>query len=316
MSLAKKLAGEFDSGIRSRGQQYYWQRLVRIRRGSAAAVEATVRGSTNYEVELEYDRGRLHVWCDCPYFESEGPCKHVWATILAADGYRHLTQSAAAASLMLAYDGSDTDDDFDYQDQHEEFSSSWRSSKPAPKPIPPKLPAWRQQLSDLQSQRAFPARNGDAWPPGKEILYVVDVPSSAQAGAVVLSFQSRARKAKGDWSRPKVLTLRTHQVATLPAPEDRGIFSALSGSSPYFSYAYSSDYATFNASHRVPHPLAATLLPAIAGTGRGFLRAKPESDELTPLAWGQGATWCFRLELLRSDRGAGVTDCSHRVDER
>jgi len=38
-----------------------------------------------YDVRLKkHDQG-LEVWCDCPYFEDYGPCKHLWTAMLEAD---------------------------------------------------------------------------------------------------------------------------------------------------------------------------------------------------------------------------------------
>src|SRR5206468_6225064 len=38
-----------------------------------------------YDVGIEICHGRLLLFCSCPFFDSDGPCKHLWATVLAAD---------------------------------------------------------------------------------------------------------------------------------------------------------------------------------------------------------------------------------------
>ena len=84
-SLSTRLSGDFESGVRSRGQGYYYQGRVRILRGTDSEVEARVRGTQSYDVSLEWEGGVLSAYCDCAYNDSSGPCKHLWATVLAAD---------------------------------------------------------------------------------------------------------------------------------------------------------------------------------------------------------------------------------------
>ena len=67
--IAPKLAHLFPSFVRTRGQSCYQRGVVRIHRGSAVAVEATVRGSFDYQVEVDFKDGGLSFYCSCPYFE-------------------------------------------------------------------------------------------------------------------------------------------------------------------------------------------------------------------------------------------------------
>jgi len=83
--LSRVLAREFPAVVRARGATYYERRAVKIEAASNSEVHATVRGSDVYAVMLSVGRTRLGASCTCPYFESEGRCKHVWATMLAAE---------------------------------------------------------------------------------------------------------------------------------------------------------------------------------------------------------------------------------------
>ena len=77
--MAEAVRRNFRPGIRDRGSNYYT-----IKSGSATHVDAVVHGSTAYDVSIELQNTMLNAWCDCPFFSSEGPCKHLWATILKA----------------------------------------------------------------------------------------------------------------------------------------------------------------------------------------------------------------------------------------
>src|SRR4029078_12801782 len=86
MSLSAKLSRFFSSAIQKRGRSYFLGGVVRITQGTEHSVQATVRGTSNYRVSLSYDQQELNVSCTCPYFDDAlDPCKHLWATILAAE---------------------------------------------------------------------------------------------------------------------------------------------------------------------------------------------------------------------------------------
>src|ERR1700720_2203377 len=91
MSLSTKLAGNFTKNVRKRGDDYYCKGRVMIHEGSQSELTARVRGSGFYEVQFAWRNNKLAVWCDCPHFVEQGvPCKHVWATTLAADQHQYL----------------------------------------------------------------------------------------------------------------------------------------------------------------------------------------------------------------------------------
>src|SRR6266481_1913073 len=102
MSLSTRLAGNFTKNVRKRGDDYYRKGRVMIHEGSESELTACVRGSGFYEVQFAWRNNKLAVWCDCPHFVEQGvPCKHVWATTLAADQHQYLTAAASADKLIL-----------------------------------------------------------------------------------------------------------------------------------------------------------------------------------------------------------------------
>ena len=89
MGIALQLAHEFDEGVRSRGQVYFVENRVDLAVSSTDdAVIGKVRGTVKYRVKLRLKGSRLISSCSCPFFGEEGsPCKHIWATMLAADAH-------------------------------------------------------------------------------------------------------------------------------------------------------------------------------------------------------------------------------------
>ncbi len=313
MSLSSKLAANFTKNVRKRGDDYYCKGRVMIREGSQSELTACVRGSDFYEVEFAWRGNKLAVWCDCSHFVEQGvPCKHVWATALAADQHQYLTAAASADKLILDLDalGADGPEDRDYYDGDEELYEEdgtapvlssrspvvlWSTAKP--KPVD-----WRKQLGEL-----FAPRDRGAWPSKLEILYVVDVAKNVHPGDLVLSLQSRNRNANGSFSRPKILSMRQAQIAQLPLSEDREILSSLPGGQSYsYSYGYAGTYLPIPEFPLLSPALAGMLMPLVARTGRCFLRPLNEPDNLLPLAWDEGGPWNFLLEMRR----LGETACT------
>jgi superfamily II DNA or RNA helicase len=314
MNLATKLAGDFETGVRHRGANYFGQGRVRIRHGSSSQVEARVEGSGTYEVSLNWNNGELSARCDCASFDSYGPCKHLWATILAADARGYLSLAASSAHLVLDYGDYDREFDYEYPEDYR-FASfrSLTSGRPAPR-----LPAWKTQIADIGRMRLQPPRTTGGQSAARPVFYVVDVPASLTAGCLVLTLGSRHGKADGSWTRFIPLALKAHEIPQLPLPEDREIVSALGGSAPYYGYG-SPVSLQIPASCLVTHSLAGSVIARAVRTGRCYLRETTEPDNLAALTWDEGGVWQFRLEMGRCARAPGrweVRGVFRRGEER
>jgi len=75
----------------------------------------------------------LYVFCDCPYFETEAPCKHIWATILAADQKNYLRGAGDGGTLELVEDFEPEEFGEEFDDDLESFS--WTSAERAAPPF-------------------------------------------------------------------------------------------------------------------------------------------------------------------------------------
>jgi uncharacterized Zn finger protein len=113
MSLITELSSDFSKAVRLRGADYFQEAKVRITNGSDWKVYARVRGSRTYRVDLEIRGDELIVNCDCPHFERE-PCKHLWATILAAEEKGYLRGDGSHGPLEMVADFDD-DDFYEYE---------------------------------------------------------------------------------------------------------------------------------------------------------------------------------------------------------
>ena len=129
--------------------------------------------------------------CTCPYFEDRGPCKHIWATMLAADA-RGLGPRAGSRKLSVLTPESDEWDLDDEPDELEEdeafFGRRYPSAGPGrprfspwQRPRSPSPAGWQQQLSAVFEGHAASGSGDTALPlvgKNREAWYVLDVTSS------------------------------------------------------------------------------------------------------------------------------------------
>ena len=104
MSLKSRFAPQFNPRIRDRGLAYFRSGAVKILEYSDFYVLAQVEGNLDYFVQLSLTLNSLDVACTCPYFADGEDCKHIWATMLAADSKNYLSEVNPHGPLKLVYD--------------------------------------------------------------------------------------------------------------------------------------------------------------------------------------------------------------------
>jgi superfamily II DNA or RNA helicase len=330
MPWSAQLAGQVDDRIRSRGLDYYRRGKVKKLKGTAWSVEATVQGTMPYKVHLDRNASVLKVSCTCPYLlDNFDPCKHVWAALLAAEAQGLLKGADGQSPRTIVVDeeildteGEEYDDYDDYEDESEVIAYRRFTDLPRgpSRTGTPKPPTWKESLANLRG--ALERREGPnqaEWPPGREVLYMVDASTSKQNGELVLEVAHRDRKKNGDWGKPKAERLMPQQIARLPNPADRQILSMLSGARDVSGYSYGYSYYQSNPTrYRLPEDLQEVVLPAACQTGRCFLRPTSENADLHPLRWEEGPPWEFwlRVTLEAGDKRYQLSGELRRGDER
>src|SRR5262249_9592375 len=105
MILTKQLSRQVAGDVQQRGRQYHARRAVTILEGDAWSVRALVQGGSQYEVSLTREGRQLQVFCSCPYYQDRlTPCKHIWATVLAAEERGYLIGPGGTARLRVVDD--------------------------------------------------------------------------------------------------------------------------------------------------------------------------------------------------------------------
>ncbi len=278
MSLARRLAIGFSWTTQKRGQEYFHSGRVIIVHGTGNEVKALIRGSQRYYVEIGYVNNNFQLSCTCLAAE-RGPCKHAWATVLAAEAEGHLSgvpKSFEASAFTLA-------DVRGLLDR-----------------VPPPPPPWRKQLDQLPSGLSA-QRNTEPWPERREILYVIDVPLTRLYG-LVLNLRTRDRRVKGDgWTKVKELRMPRSGIARLPDAADREIITSLAGARQYYSYSAPSADEQLTSQFLLPGAVSHKVLREACATGRCMIQIA-EGAEPVPVEWDDGEPWRFRLEM----KGDGI----------
>ena len=316
MSLKGRLSHEFAGKIRDRGFAYFRSNAVEILEHSDSHVNARVKGSKDYLVRLTVGRAALDVACTCPYFEKGEECKHIWATMLAADSRQYLTDATLLTRLGLVLDyvtGAELRGDEDTKSSlanngHDRPANRVRPTAPsrineqAPRgevETPPEpQSAWRRQLSFITNTvRSTPVEELEDWSTGREILYRVDPDSSRSSGKLSIEINYRERNMKGDWGKIKSLRLPVSAISTLKDPADRQIFAMLSGARDGYWPGY--DYGSFTVSNRfaLSAPLQQLVMPLMCATGRCVWRPPEKNAEVQVIRWDDEGDWQFWLTL-------------------
>ena len=306
MSLAENLRNNFNSGVRQRGNKYFWEKRVRIQSGSAEQVTARVRGGRTYEVRLELDRGDLFAACDCAYFDSGEACKHIWATIMAAEQSGYLS-AATTPELILEFD--ELREEYDYRPV----------AKPVPRPAPPPPPpVWKTELSRLLNAYQSPANPANRWPANRQIVYVLDPAASESVDGVILGLATQDLKANGLASHIYSVSLKRSLIAHLPLEEDREIISALAGAPHHYGWGYARIEDQLPESWLLDRLLASTIVPKVLRTGRCYLRDRVEgvAAAAVPASWDDGEAWTFGLELRHLGKHWTIQGVLRRGEEK
>src|SRR5205085_9802656 len=141
--------------------------------------DATVRGSSLYDVYLTRNKKAVKASCSCAYFQGNlESCKHIWATILAADARGLLRGSGGNGPLRLIEDEEGIFDDEEpedwapdeWDDDDDDEGEPWQPRRPSktyrppPRPRPPQAkkkktprpPEWQKQLASLRGAMEKP----------------------------------------------------------------------------------------------------------------------------------------------------------------
>ena len=337
MTLSELLESKFRGDIRFRGAAYIQAERVAVIRVTPDHLFAIVRDGVEYQTQLSRDNGLLKVSCNCVGTDankSGNPhCKHLWATILAADAGKYIGDGAKQGYIPpFAVEDEPLDfGDDDWDDNDEEAYSSIgnsRSTKRAEREsiraeieaaAVPRLREWESRLSELRKAMQGEDAAGASNSAGRErqIFYEIDAVASEEAGLIIIQTSNRQRRSNGEWGKLKPLKLKPGKFEDIDDDEDRRILAHLVGGTPDRS-SMTGPVTDSLAAHRyrLPHDLCQLLLPAICATGR--IRILGDDERVTEtLAWDDGGHWelCLKVEFEPAEEAWKLRGSLRRGDE-
>ncbi|HZS03799.1 MAG TPA: SNF2-related protein [Blastocatellia bacterium] len=315
MKLSALVASEFAPDVRRRGQDYYRTGQVHITEGSARRVRAIVRGTSRYEITLSREDDLISGDCNCPYTDSYGaPCKHLWATLLAAEDAGYLFGNGNNRDLSFDLLDPDYGDDFDEDDDdlaefrspraetvQKIFERFGQTGK-----LPGGSASWKKVLGAIESARQQQQLSQPEWPAGRQLIYIVDVPSTLGGRGLIVEVATRERrKTDGEWGKLKSYRIPSSQLQSLPDPLDQRVMASLLGAKEHYTYS-NYYYGSYQADsmpirYQLPEAVQPLILPQMCETGRCFLKTAVDQTDFPAVAWDEGELWQFNLKMSRDE---------------
>ncbi|HEX5443015.1 MAG TPA: DEAD/DEAH box helicase [Pirellulales bacterium] len=275
-----------------------------------AGLDALVKGSAPEPYELlidwsESDQDRaLRASCTCPRFRDGHLCKHIAATLLAADRQQVAFSPPGSGALsVLPLDG--IDDEWEFEPEFGTDVGDKRAPSPrgaAPRPVAPP-PDWRKQLrvlavSVLESKEpSGPVRD--------QLLYHINLAQLSVNGRFVIDFWRKRVRKDGTPGKITEWNLALSDLSRFTDPSDRELLSIMIGAKPreqYSSYAFAYEGQRYKACEIAPTSYE-LLLPRLCATGRFcWTNGDFPNDELSLLKWDDGPAWQFTLRLDSDDQ--------------
>lgn len=346
VSLIQRCAHAIPPDIRRAGQALARDgagTIVDVHPGGAT-VAVTIGDEKAVRVAVDWSsrtQGQLGVDCTCRTTPATDPvCAHGWAAIL------HLAEEDRVPAFprrqveirptTIWPDGARNPDG---GAPPAEAETPRESSAPLAAPTTLRRSergAWRRLLDEIADRvpEPTPAAPTEGSIPEVEeedrriehVAFAIEV-ASLRRGDVVLTLWQRRRRRDGEWGPPRPLALRADDLPLVQDTDERAILGLLTGVLPD---TQTGEGARGSSRVRLRPGTAATLLPAVARTGRLYLAASSRLDpDAGPTLHWSPEPWRFELEVreapadeswhiggrfLRGDRFLDITSADAVAD--
>ncbi|MEI6808145.1 MAG: SNF2-related protein [bacterium] len=346
--LACSLYDSFPADVRVRGMETYREGLVLDVGWDDKRLISEIGGHWSNDIKLLQDGTNLSVSCTCPFFDSKGLCKHIWAAVLAAgpDALQNLTGLQKGGeivdlqkSTVLGRFVSKAADNVLRRRILDEWHKSgsqgsggsqagskstdgpivfrqtrgqYRIETPSPRP-PPK-PTWQNLLAAIVPPPAPVSRvpQPKRMPTQELWHYTIDIPACLHAGGGMrIRILRQIMRKSGMLSKPKNVNILNEPFDKTPESE-RDLVVWLKASSVQTGGYYYGDTVCLSGD------IAKRLLPQLCATGRFRVATDDNSLEGPILQMDVNPEpWVFGMELKSKGKKAGyeLQGCIQRGQE-
>lgn len=334
-SLADELRSQFSSITQKKGRQYFSGSKVRFDSVEDWHIATKVSGGELYDVDLWIELSNsndLVANCTCPFFNSNGPCKHVFASLLAIDCLRLFESSEREIDFWLVPAFDLDAEEMDRLENPDLSSLAMRGSSEvigrfrsealeeveaavesgrtfggqAALPRKVSTPAWQSQLQKIRElgQRVGVPPPRDLTRGGeREIWFALNVSETLRTGCVRIDYLQRERKQNGEFGKLKKYSLREYD---LPQTTGDAVESLLAALTRQNTDNHQFGYRAAESGCGLQPALHDALLPKLCNSGRLFWALDSLSVVEPPtstLAWDNGPPWRLRVNVVE-DRKA------------
>lgn len=311
MTLAELLQARFRADIRHRGAAYLEAERITLLRVTEENIFGVVQDGAEFQTQLRQQPEDVGLFCTCEQFAKSKVCKHLWATVLAADQGGYVSPSlrpgriapflAPAPVRPLVFDDVELS-----ADVAADVASARSRSKARSAPPRRTLRPWEARLAGLSGDMdSTPGGRGDEQGE-RQIFYEVDLEASRESGHLVIQASQRQRRAGGQWGKIKPLKIRPGQLDQIDHEDDRTFLSYLGGAIPERANWSTQQAELKTSAHRfqVPWELGQRILPDICSSGRLRILGSDEAGAQR-LVWDDGAPWELTVRVRRSVKSEG-----------
>lgn len=355
-SLSQALKSEFETTLRQEGLHYFQRQLVSIKRADQWSLTAVVRGSSKYDVTLKRDAdGVIAATCTCSFITPRRPCKHLYATVLAAEDKNFLQGDGDNDDLILeikvkekprpkyeppleAEDDEEDDDEEDDDYPRRGFQAKRKISEELRQriieaqkarwglqaarnvvtaaPPPPPLPAWKQALTTITQQSKGPSTAPPFhWPSQRELILIVDLPSIATSDAGLV-IETHYREPLKNGGWSKLKSSGLRAIHIPHLPDAMDRQILTYLLGGREFFGYTYAYGSGNNRYQVSELLAEQLLPLACQTGRCLLRRFAGQTDCPPLRWEADEPYELWLDVTKQDAQYEVTGAIRRASDQ
>jgi hypothetical protein len=306
VNFLEAIRDEFSFKTRRAGEQYCKDGRVKLVDCREGYVRSRVRGTDLYDVRITWEPESFACKCTCPFFlDRDENCKHIWATLLAADAAGKLPREYWITQEQQYPDDWETasDEGFSISDvSARPRSALLRGGRPSRSAArTPPHTVWKRRLQEVRKATQFHPQNVESWPPGRQIFYLLNVEESAERKQLCVDLATRQDSRQRRTPAPlKKIRMHPAQVPMLPEEADRQLIRMLSGVSRgeyYYGGPEIRARVLLDSAH------AADVVRLMCQTGRCLLRSSQEQKDPPALSWDDGEPWRPSLSITPDEAG-------------
>ena len=298
--LEQRCIRQFPRGVLVRGRQYFQSDKVSDPTQMGEAFSLTVVGQgERYAVWIDFSQaatsGSIEMRCTCPYYETAGLCKHLWASIIKIERSGLSAKVPGSGPLRVLRDGGPPTNRIVITPKPI-FGPNAVSQTPQEAPN-----AWIERLDQIQGKSGRGTTASNALSGNMLAAFVINAAETVSTGKLVLDFWCRRRGVGREAGPLRPDRAPDRDLQLLANQRDQELIALLMRTcDPKVVHTFGRACTRFTVD-----PIVETqILTTLTGSGNSFLSRSPNGSPDNadrPLRMDRGKPW--ETELVIEDVG-------------